>query len=126
MLSPNEIVNRAKSEIKECNSSQITEAIKTGQIIIDVREPSEFSQSKIENAVNIPRGLLEFSLLQTSSIKDKFCDDKATETPIFLYCQSGGRSALAAKSLQDMGFSQVFSLAGGIKAWLSHASASSE
>lgn len=76
---------------------------------IDVREPSEYATGAIPGAVNIPRGLLEFEI------------EKITESnrglPILLYCRSGFRSALSALALEDMGYCNVISLAGGYAAW---------
>ncbi len=113
---PLELVAEAMSEITEiacegyCHDGQC--------VLIDVREPGEYEKGNIPGSVNIPRGLIEFMIhthpaLQCEShpVKEK------ADTSIVLYCQSGGRSALAAQSLQNMGFSNVTSMAGGYQGW---------
>jgi rhodanese-related sulfurtransferase len=102
----------AKARIKEVsievfNSNEISK-----RLVIDVREPQEHSDYNIKGSINIPRGVLEFEIL-------KHCETNALATEIVLYCRSGGRSALAAEALLDLGFSNVVSLAGGINAWRS-------
>jgi rhodanese-related sulfurtransferase len=76
--------------------------------IVDVREREDSSKETIPGAVPIPRGVLELNIDQVTSNK---------EQKIVLYCGGGSRSALAAQSLQKMGFKNVLSLAGGFKAW---------
>ena len=92
-------------------------------MLIDVREPAEYVAGHIPGSVNIPRGVLESEVepgpemggLTAPELRDK-------NRPIYLYCRSGGRSALAADALQSMGFARVASLAGGIIAWKAAAS----
>lgn len=110
------LVTQAKSEIEECNLSGVEEAIQhNSSLIIDVREPEEFALGHIENAINIPRGVLEFrtDTNYPGAIASLF--DKTAN--IILYCRSGGRSALAAQSLSKMGYKAVVSMAGGFMAW---------
>ncbi|EWH11749.1 rhodanese domain-containing protein [Catenovulum agarivorans DS-2] len=78
-------------------------------VIIDVRETAEYSAGAIPCAKHIPRGILEMYIHDHLSALGKL----SAEQEIILYCRSGGRSALAALSLQNMGFNNVFSLAGG-------------
>ncbi|WP_054773206.1 rhodanese-like domain-containing protein [Methylogaea oryzae] len=78
--------------------------------VLDVREPAEYAAGCLPGAVNIPRGVLEFKIDNIPVFKD----DK--QSPILVYCQSGGRSALAAEALQKLGY-QPLSLAGGFGAW---------
>ena len=89
-------------------------------VIIDVREGGEYNQGSIPGAINVPRGILEFELSRHPALN---CDPHPVvskpEQPIYLYCRSGGRSALAAATLQSMGFTNVWSLAGGFDAWTS-------
>ncbi|TQV77290.1 rhodanese-like domain-containing protein [Aliikangiella marina] len=116
MLSPIELVKQAKSVIKECNHQDLCQAIDNRSLVIDVREPDEYTQGYIAHAINAPRGLIEFAIFDHPRIKPAMQENPA-DTPIYLYCKSGGRSALAAESLQKLGFNNVFSLSGGIQAW---------
>ena len=111
-----EIIAQAKSEIEECNLSAVEEAIQHNtHLIIDVREPEEFALGHIENALNVPRGVLEFRTDTAYPGAIKSLSDKTEK--IVLYCRSGGRSALAAQSLANMGYQSVVSMAGGFIAW---------
>jgi rhodanese-related sulfurtransferase len=81
---------------------------------VDVREPAEWDKGRVPGAVHVPRGLLEFAAdpaLPTH--KTEFHGGK----PLVIYCASGGRSALAAKALKDMGFKDVINMQGGFTAW---------
>ncbi|MDC3066490.1 rhodanese-like domain-containing protein [Gammaproteobacteria bacterium] len=87
----------------------------TQTVIIDVREESEvFNLGLIKNAVHIPRGLIEFKLSPNSQNNPVLIDDN---TNILVYCAGGYRSALAAKTLLDLGFKNVYNL-GGFKEWV--------
>ena len=78
--------------------------------IIDVREPDEVAQSgKVKNALNIPRGVLEFRMKPDQEIK--------ADQPILVYCGGGSRAALAGKTLLEVGFTNVQNL-GGYKDWV--------
>ncbi len=105
----NELVPRLSYEetIKKINNED--------SIIIDVREESEvFNQGIIKDAVNIPRGLLEFKLhLNSADNPFKINED----TNILVYCAGGFRSALAAKTLLDLGFKNIFNI-GGFQEWV--------
>jgi rhodanese-related sulfurtransferase len=83
-------------------------------IVVDVRDAKEVDASgKVAGAVHIPRGLLEFKADPDSSARDPNLDQDKT---VIVYCASGGRSALAGKTLKDMGYDKVFNL-GGFKDW---------
>lgn len=106
-----DLVAKAKQDITEVNVEQARQLIKEGNIVvIDTREESEFAEGHIDNAVFLPRGVLEFKIGSKPELSDK-------STPVLLYCRSGNRSALAALSLQQMGFTTVLSMAGGYEAW---------
>lgn len=115
LVSPAEFVAKTKATIKECSVRDVHECINAGTTIVDIRELAEFQRGHIPGAVHITRGLLEFEILPTlSQIGVSSAPD---ECDIVLYCGTGGRSALAAKSLDDMGFLNVRSMDGGIVAW---------
>src|SRR5581483_1064670 len=79
-----------------------------GAVVLDVREPDEYEQGALPGAVHIPRGHLE------SKIETHVAD---RSTPIVIHCASGVRSAFAAKTLQDLGYTDVVSLSGGFNKW---------
>ncbi|HET9620636.1 MAG TPA: molybdopterin-synthase adenylyltransferase MoeB [Kofleriaceae bacterium] len=76
--------------------------------VIDVREPDEHAQGMIPGTVHIPRGFLELRIERNVPDRD---------TPVVLYCASGTRSVLAARSLSELGYRDVRSLAGGFTGW---------
>jgi rhodanese-related sulfurtransferase len=106
-----DFVNEAKEKICEISAAEAKEKIDSGAslFVLDVREPDEFEKGHIPQAINIPRGLLEFKVAKT--IPDKGAH-------ILAYCKSGGRSCLACSTLQEMGYKNAVSIAGGWKAWL--------
>ncbi|MGE0254485.1 MAG: rhodanese-like domain-containing protein [Alphaproteobacteria bacterium] len=84
-------------------------------LFLDVRESAEIAASgKVRGAVAVPRGLLEFRADPASPLHDAAFDRAKT---IVAYCASGGRSALAGRTLKDMGYANVRNL-GGFKGWL--------
>ena len=105
----NELIPRLSYEetIKKINNED--------SIIIDVREESEvFNQGIIKDAIHIPRGLLEFKL-HLNSPDNQFIIN--ADTNLLVYCAGGFRSALAAKTLLDLGFKNVFNI-GGFQEWI--------
>jgi len=105
-----QLVADAKTRIQELTIPQLKEWQASGKAftLIDVREPSDYAEGHIDGAVSIPRGLLELAL------DDVVMDQDAT---VVLYCGGGSRSALAADTAQQMGYSNVLSLAGGWRSW---------
>ncbi|HEY5598044.1 MAG TPA: rhodanese-like domain-containing protein [Kiloniellales bacterium] len=83
-------------------------------VFVDVREAEERAQGFIPGSVHAPRGYLEFIADPEGPMHNPVIRSGLT---LVLYCGSGGRSALAAKTLQDMGFPKVCSLVGGLAAW---------
>ena len=81
-----------------------------GALLVDVREEGELAVSgKLKGAINIPRGMLEFRAAPDAP----YCDPEfRTDRPVILYCASGGRSALAAKTLHDFGYEHTYNLGG--------------
>jgi len=105
-----DLVANAKQSIKEINVTEVRQAL-SSHLILDVREPAEFAAGQIPNAVNIPRGVLEFQINNHPA----FTGQHAAK--IIVCCQSGGRSALATENLHKLGYTNAVSLAGGYKAW---------
>ena len=109
LIEANDLVKRLSFE----ESINLINNSKT--VIIDVREESEvYNLGLVKNAIHIPRGLLEFKLSPNSPNNPVIIDD---ETNILVYCAGGYRSALAAKTLLDLGFKNVYNL-GGFQEWV--------
>ncbi len=106
-----DIVNDAKTRIQEIDINTLTQWMNEGKAhhVIDVRETSEWENSHIPNAIHLSKGVLEMSIEKTIPDRDA-C--------IVLHCGGGYRSALAAENLQRMGYTDVYSLDGGFRAWL--------
>jgi rhodanese-related sulfurtransferase len=104
------LVERAKHTIRECTSAEVKARLDRGERFhfIDVREDEEFAKDHAKGARHIGRGVLERDI--ESLIPDK-------QAEIILYCGGGYRSALAAESLGQMGYMNVCSMDGGIRAW---------
>lgn len=102
------IVNDAKSRINECDVAEARAKMAGRAVLIDVREDNEYQAGHAEGARHMGRGIIERDIVQTFP-------DKSTE--IVLYCGGGFRSALAADMLQKMGYTNVWSMDGGWKAW---------
>ncbi len=122
MISYQQMVEAVKAEIKEVDVAALMSALNAqSTVLIDVREPSEYSKGRIEQSVNYPRGILESQLCQHPSVAHHSDSTDALEElgkkPVYLICRSGARTALAAQSLQNMGFENVMSVAGGMLAW---------
>ncbi|MBS3952764.1 MAG: MBL fold metallo-hydrolase [Methylomicrobium sp.] len=109
--STQEMVDSAKQQITEINVEKSKQLIAEGNVvIIDTREESEYAVGHLDNALPIPRGLLEFKIGSQPDLADK-------SKPVLVYCRSGNRSALAALTLQNLGYKNVLSMAGGYEAW---------
>jgi rhodanese-related sulfurtransferase len=115
LVSPSDVVAKAKATIKECSVRDVRDSRHEGTVLIDIREPAEYQRGHIPGAVIIPRGLLEFEIIP--ALERLGTGVPAADCDIVLYCGTGGRSALAAKSLDAMGFKNVKSMDGGIVAW---------
>jgi rhodanese-related sulfurtransferase len=113
-----EYINSVRKQIIEIDSESFNKNPSQYSLLIDVRETAEVAQGVIANSIHIPRGLLEAKIGNLSP--DKNPDNAIkwlTQQNIALYCRTGGRSALAAKSLMAMGLTNVVSIAGGTMAW---------
>ena len=103
------LVADAKKHITEISPQEAAAKTKSSDaVIVDVREKDEWDESHIPDAVHMSRGTVELE------VEEKFPDRNTT---IICHCGGGGRSALAAESLQKMGYKNVRSMAGGFKAW---------
>jgi rhodanese-related sulfurtransferase len=111
-----DLVKEAKAQIENLSPAQVQEALSKGNAtLIDIREAEELVvNGRIEGSVPAPRGMLEFYADETLPYhKPEFDRNKK----LILHCASGGRSALAAATLKQMGYTDVCHLDGGIKAW---------
>ena len=117
LLTPAELVAAAKASITETTVTEFRHEDQGACILIDLRDPDEYASGHLPGATCSPRGLLEFKIhdLVNAAVPKLECAPE--ETPIVLYCGTGGRSALAAQCLQGMGYKNVRSLAGGTVAW---------
>ncbi len=110
------MVAEAKGRVENLGPEQVAAEVEGGDVVlVDIREDDERQRDgAIPDAVRAPRGMLEFWADPTSPYhREEFDPDRRT----ILYCASGGRSALAADTLQGMGYANVAHLDGGIKAW---------
>ncbi|MBX3244438.1 MAG: sulfurtransferase [Acidobacteria bacterium] len=103
-----ELVETAKVAVREVTVAGAIEMVENGAILIDVREDNEWEKGHAAGAIHLGRGIIERDII--SAIPEKNAE-------IILYCGGGYRSALAAESLQKMGYSNVHSMIGGWKAW---------
>lgn len=113
--SAKQLVSAANAEVDSLAPEEAAKLIGCeGVLFVDVREPGELAASgKIKGAVHVPRGLLEF---QADPESPSHKTELANADRLVLYCGSGARSALAAKTLQDMGVSRVSHVPGGFPA----------
>ncbi|MFM7306715.1 MAG: molybdopterin-synthase adenylyltransferase MoeB [Actinomycetota bacterium] len=104
-----DLLAAAKAEITEIDTAGAADRIARGGVaVLDVREPDEYEQGALADVVHIPRGHLEAQV--ESRLVDK-------QTPVIVYCAGGVRSAFAAKTLQELGYASVVSMAGGFGKW---------
>jgi rhodanese-related sulfurtransferase len=106
-----DMLAEANTAVRKLSPAEAAEKMRSGDtLVLDVRDPSEVQQTgKIKGAVNVSRGMLEFRADSESQYYNPaFQKDKT----ILLHCASGGRSALAGKTLQDMGYTAVFNMGG--------------
>ena len=105
------IVEDAKSRVREISVADTRKKLEAGQgfHFVDVREDNEWQKGRAAGARHLGKGIIE------RDIEEKFTDHNVE---IILYCGGGFRSALAADALQKMGYTNVYSMAGGYKEWL--------
>lgn len=105
-----EVVGEAKSQVTEVEAEEIERWRREGEpiVLLDIREGEDYQKGHIPGAISLPRGLLELKI------------DEVTTNPdasIVCYCGGGSRSALAALTLKQMGYSNPLSLSGGLRGW---------
>jgi sulfur-carrier protein adenylyltransferase/sulfurtransferase len=103
------ILDEARAQIKSIDIDEARRMLeKPGAVLLDVREGDEWRQGHIPQAIGIPRGFLELR------VEEKVPDHK---TPVIVQCASGTRSLLAARSLRELGYENIYNLTGGFNAW---------
>ena len=109
MASFRDLLSQAKSQITEITPEDAEKRIAGGDVLVlDVREPDEYDQGALANVLHIPRGHLEAQIEAKATDRDQ---------EIVVYCAGGVRSAFAAKTLQELGYTNVLSMAGGFGRW---------
>jgi molybdopterin/thiamine biosynthesis adenylyltransferase/rhodanese-related sulfurtransferase len=108
MTSFKDLMRRVRGEVREVSVEEARDLAAQGAALVDVREADEWQQGHAPGALLLPRGLLELRVEQQLPDRSR---------PVVLYCAGGTRSALAARTLQDLGYAQVRSLAGGFARW---------
>jgi sulfur-carrier protein adenylyltransferase/sulfurtransferase len=108
MKSGTDLINESKARIRQINTAEaLALHAKGGVTFLDVRDQQEVNLGKIPNAVHISRGNLETKI---EAVVPR-------EAEVVIYCASGNRSAFAADTMQQMGYTSVCSLAGGFRGW---------
>jgi molybdopterin/thiamine biosynthesis adenylyltransferase/rhodanese-related sulfurtransferase len=104
-----DLLKQTKAEIREVDTAEVDELRhRPGIVLLDVREPDEHEQGTIPGSLFIPRGQLESNVESRVTGKD---------TPLLVYCAGGNRSAFAAKTLEELGYTDVVSMKGGFNRW---------
>ncbi len=103
-----DLLAAAKSEITEIDTDVAAQHIADGAVVLDVREPDEYEEGALDGAIHIPRGHLE------AQVENRITDKDAN---VVAYCAGGVRSAFAAKTLAELGYTNVESMAGGFGRW---------
>ncbi len=111
MKSAHDLVVAAKARVREIAITEAEQAIRDASVLIDVREADEYAAGHLPGAIHMSRGMLEFKLSSNPAMD-------ARDLKIVLYCKTSGRAALSATALQDMGYLNVSSIAGGFDAWV--------
>jgi len=108
MATSRELLAAAKAAITEVDPAGAHSRMEQGALLLDVREPDEYEQGAVPGSIHIPRGNLE------TTIEGRITD---RDTPIVVMCAGGTRSAFAAKTLGELGYSDVVSMDGGFNTW---------
>ncbi|HET6792945.1 MAG TPA: molybdopterin-synthase adenylyltransferase MoeB [Acidimicrobiales bacterium] len=108
VASSRDLLSAAKSAIREVDTEEAERLVGRGATVLDVREADEYEQGALPGAIHIPRGFLEFQ------VEGKLPD---RDRELVVYCAGGARSAMAAKTLSDLGYGNAVSMAGGFNKW---------
>lgn len=109
MASFRDLLNKTKAQIREVDTAEADDLrAQADVVVLDVREPDEHEQGALPGAIHIPRGHLESQIENRVPVRD---------TPVLVYCAGGTRSAFAAKTLDELGYTDVVSMAGGFNRW---------
>lgn len=110
-MTAQDMVAAAKQQITEVNVDKARQLLaEGGMTLVDVREESEYAAGHIDNAILLPRGVLEFKIGTVADLADK-------AKPVMIYCRTGGRASMAAVTMKALGYTNVVSIAGGFEAW---------
>lgn len=110
VLTREDMLAAARNEIVLVDADRAEAMIAQQALILDVRESAEYQVGHLPQAINVPRGVLEFKVGNHPQLQNP-------QQPILIYCKNGGRSTLAALTLKQMGFNQVEMLVGGFDGW---------
>jgi rhodanese-related sulfurtransferase len=111
-----DLVAAAQARVRALTPRETADAVAAGAVLLDVREREELElEGTIAGAVHVPRGVLEFVADPASPLHDLRL---APRRPVVIYCSVGGRSALAADTLRQLGYGDVAHLDGGLGAWV--------
>ncbi len=114
-----ELAGSIQNDVTAISLDELNAKIENGEdfLLIDVRQNDEFTASTIPGSLNIPRGTLEFTIRSDEFWEEEFLYTPENDQEIIVYCKIGHRGALAALALQQIGFTNVKYLEGGILAW---------
>lgn len=113
--SASELVAAAKAQVENLDPDGVEKELSSGDVVVvDLREAEELAGGRIPGSVHVPRGMLEFRADPSSPYHQDGLDPSKR---VILHCASGGRSALAAATLRELGYENVAHLDGGINAW---------
>ena len=115
-VSASQLVDEARQAIAEIDVDEAVKRARDGHLVLDVREPGEWEQGHVPEAVHVPRGLLEWKADPAYAGHDPRLAGRFDD-PVMVICASGGRSLLAARTLREMGYREVSSIAGGFTEW---------
>lgn len=115
-LGAKDLVAAAKAQVENLGVEEVAKELEAGDVVlVDLREPAEREQNgTIPGAIHVPRGMLEFHADASTPYHMEALDSSKR---VILHCAAGGRSALAALTLQQLGYTNVAHLDGGITAW---------
>lgn len=109
-----QLIEAANAVVPRIGLAEARDLIREGALVVDVRDAPEVEKSgKVEGAVHVSRGMLEFRADPQSPYHDKKFDPAR---PVIVYCASGGRSALSGRTLKELGYERVYNL-GAFKDW---------